>query len=152
MWGVEQPEDNMTNTQPPSSSLWQILTEINLAGQPGIDQVAWDHVAGVVRSLQLAPADLERLKTAIAETMLKAIKRGRHYRSDLPVSIQLRISYKTLARPTTNHKDMPDLTANTSAQESLRGWGFFLVERMVDDIQIRGKNTHNSIELFLYRE
>ena len=142
----------MTNTQTPSPSAWQTLAEVDLAGQPGVDQVAWGHVAGAVRFFNLTPADLERLKRTVAEAMVKAIERSHHFRSDLPVSIHLRVSYKTLAGPITTHKDMPDLTASMSAKESLRGWGFFLVERMVDDTQTPPENPTHSIELFLYRE
>lgn len=142
----------MTNAQPSAPSAWQTLIEVYLAGQPGVDQLAWNYVAGVVRSFNLAPADLERLQTTIVETMLKAIEPSPNYRSDLPVPIRLRASYKILTEPTSAQKDVSGLIANMPAQESLRGWGFFLIERVVDNSQTPLENSTHSIELFLYRE
>jgi hypothetical protein len=46
----------------------------------------------------------------------------------------------------------PDLAAKVSGQQRPRGWGFFLIEKMVDDVQISGDGAHHTIELFLYLE
>jgi anti-sigma regulatory factor (Ser/Thr protein kinase) len=95
------------------------------------------------------------LKVAIAEAVLKVIESGNRYPSNLPVSIRLRVSYRTLTMQSTDQENVsiPDeLTVNISAQEPFQGWGFFLLERRVDDIQIVGDAAQHSIELFLYRE
>lgn len=142
----------MTNTRSSLPSAWQNLAEINLSGQPGADRLARNYVASAVRPLNLSPADLERLKTAITEAVLKAIEHGHHYRFNLPVSIRLRVSYRALAGQVTDRGNTPDLTAKVSVHESSRGWGFFLIERIVDDTQTADEDMHHSIELFLYRE
>ena len=143
----------------PPDRTWQILAEFNLPGQSGADRLARDYVATAVQPLNLSPADLERLKTAVAEAVLNAIEHGNRYRSELSVSIRLRVSDKVVAVQITDHGDAPipdsetpDLTTKVSEQESFRGWGFFLIERMMDDVQITGEGTHHRIELFLYLE
>jgi len=149
----------MTNAHPSSQSAWQTLAEFNLSSQLGADRLARDDVAAAVRPLNLSPADLERLKTAVAEAVLNAIEHGNRYRSDLPVTIRFRVSYMAVAVQITDQGNVPirdpetpDLSAKVSEQGPPQGWGFFLIERMVDDIQIISNGIHHSIELFLYLE
>jgi anti-sigma regulatory factor (Ser/Thr protein kinase) len=145
----------MTNTHPSLPSAWQMLAEITLPGQAGADRLARNHVASAVRPLNLSPVDLERLETAVAEAVLKIIERGSRYPAKPAVSIQLRVSYKASAIQITNQETVSisdDLTTKMTAQEPFQGWGFFLIERMVDNAQIAGDAVQHSIQLFLYRE
>jgi len=140
-------------------AFWQTLTEFNLPSQPDIDRLAPDQVAAAINQLNLSPADLERLKTAVARAVLNAVEHGNRYRADVPLSIRLRISINAVAvqiidpenTPVPN-LETPGLSAKITQQQSPRSWGFFLIERMVDDVKFDHDNTHHRIELFLYLE
>ena len=140
-------------------SSWQTLSEFSLPSQAGSDRLARDLVALALQSLNLPPSVLERLKTAVAEATLNAIEHGNRYRPDLPVSVRVQLSEKAVTVQVIDQgtnpistSETPDITAKVSGQEPPRGWGFFLIERMVDDIQISSDSAHHTIELFLYLE
>lgn len=142
-----------------STTPWQTLANFNLPSQPGSDRLAREQVAAAVHSLNLSADDLERLKTAVAEATLNAIEHGNHYRPDLPVTIRVQASEKAIAVHVTDRGEgdiltpaAPNLGAKVSGREPPRGWGFFLIQRMVDDVQISVDESHHTIELFLYLE
>jgi anti-sigma regulatory factor (Ser/Thr protein kinase) len=138
---------------------WQTLAEFSLPSQPGSDRMAREQITTALRTLNLSPADLERLKTAVAEATLNAIEHGNRFRPDRPVAIRILASVKTVTVSITDQghgpipePQSPDLAAKVAGQQSPRGWGFFLIEKMVDDFRISGDETHHTIELFLYLE
>ncbi len=130
-----------------------------LPGQPGSDRQARERVAAAVEPLKLPPAYLERLKTAVTEATLNAIEHGNRNRSDLPVTIRVLVSERALAVQITDQgnepippRAEPDVASKVAGQEPPRGWGLFLIERMVDDVQITADEAHHTVELFLYLE
>lgn len=149
----------MLNAHSSSQPTWKTLAELILPNQPGTDGLAQDLVTATVRSLHLSPADLERVEMAVAKAILNAIESGIGYRSDLPVSVLVRVSAKAVAEKITYQGDAPvpdpetpNLTAKVLTQESSHGWGLFLIERMVSEFQPIYEGTHHTIELFLYPE
>ena len=141
---------------PPS---WQTLADFTLPSQPGSDRQARERVAMAVEPLKLPPAYLDQLKTAVTEATLNAIEHGNRNRSDLPVTIRVLVSDKALAVQITDQgnepipaRSEPVLANKVAGQEPSRGWGLFLIERMVDDVQITADEAHHTVELFLYLE
>jgi anti-sigma regulatory factor (Ser/Thr protein kinase) len=133
----------------PSVPSWQTLADFTLPSQPGSDRQAREQVAVAV----------ERLKTAVTEATLNAIEHGNRNRPELPVNIRLLVSEKALAVQITDqgHEPIPslpepDVASKVAGQEPTRGWGLFLIERMVDDLQITADEAHHTVELFLYLE
>jgi anti-sigma regulatory factor (Ser/Thr protein kinase) len=146
-------------TQPTPDSDWQILDEFNLPSQPGYDRMAMAQVAAALQPLHLPASYLERLKTAVAEATLNAIEHGNQNQPDLPVSIRVLASANAVAVQVTDQGDKlipplqkPDLSAQVAGRLPARGWGFFLIQKMVDDLRISGDESHHVIELFLYLE
>jgi serine/threonine-protein kinase RsbW len=140
---------------------WQTLSEFTLPGEPGNDRLAVERVAEVVESFPLSEARLNRLKTAVAEATLNALEHGSRYDRDLPVAIRVRASSGAISVGITNFGksdipdpggEEPDIAAKVSGAQSPRGWGFFLIDHMVDDFQITNEEAAHTIELFLYLE
>jgi anti-sigma regulatory factor (Ser/Thr protein kinase) len=118
-----------------------------------------DRVAEVAKSL-LTPADLERLKTAVAETTMNAIEHGNHNNPDLPVEIsvasnpsevRIRITDNGGGAPIPD-APTPDIDAKLSGEQTPRGWGLFLIKNMVDEMNITSDEHNHTIELVLLRE
>jgi len=146
-------------TRPVQEPAWQTLAEFVLPSQRDSDRQARAQVAEAVAPLKLPEAHLERLKTAVAEATLNAIEHGNRYRPDAPVIIRVQVSEQALRVSVTDRgggpispPQPPDLAAKVSGQQTLRGWGFFLIERMVDELQVREDGAQHTIELFLYLE
>jgi anti-sigma regulatory factor (Ser/Thr protein kinase) len=137
---------------------WRILEEFSLPSEPGNERVAMEHVATSVRGLNLSPARLEQLKTAVAEAVLNAIEHGNQGEAELPVLVRVLASAQALAVHVTDQGrggaipelQVPDLAAKLDGQQSPRGWGFFLISHMVDDMRVCSDENHHTIELLLY--
>ena len=125
----------MSKAQSFAQPNWQTLTEANLPNQPNTPQLAREYVAAAVQPLKLAAADLERLTTAVDAAVQNAVEQGKYHRPNLPVTVRVRVSDRAVAE-----------------QERAQGWGFFLIERLVNDSQFTGEERHHGIELFLYLE
>ncbi|MFN2198486.1 MAG: ATP-binding protein [Anaerolineales bacterium] len=139
---------------------WLTLTEFTLASEPGNDRLAAEKVAEAIRQLPVNPARLERLKTAVSEAALNALEHGSHFQHELPVAIRVRARADAIQVDITDfgpqdipsHTQSPDLAAKLRGEQTPRGWGFFLIEHMVDAVQITNQPSQHTIELFLYLE
>lgn len=137
---------------------WQTLAEFAVPSELGNERLAVERVATAVQKLNLSPMDLERLKTAVAEATMNAIEHGNHFRSDWLVSIRVLASRTAVAVTVTDQggggrfpePEVPDLQAKLAGQQSPRGWGLFLIEHLVDEMQVISDGTQNTLGLYLY--
>jgi serine phosphatase RsbU (regulator of sigma subunit)/anti-sigma regulatory factor (Ser/Thr protein kinase) len=138
----------------------RLLAEFSLPSEPGNERLAMERVAGLLESLNLEPARLEKIKTALAEGTMNAIEHGNQNRPELPVKIYLfysdanreltiRITDMGGGRdiPQSTH---PDLEAKLAGLQSPRGWGLFLIKNMVDDMRVFSDQTHHTLELVFH--
>ena len=105
--------------------VWYLLADFTQRDEPAGD-LAMQQVTAAVRDFDLSPTYLERVRTAVAGAMSKALRDS----ADGRVSVRVYVS--SLSR---------------ADQEQSHGWGFFLVEKtgVHDESPIL-------IELFLYSE
>ncbi len=137
---------------------WHTLAEWSLASEPGNERLAMERVVTAIRALELPPARVERLKTAVAEATLNAMEHGNGYRSEEPVQIEVRTSAKALSVRVTDHgggapgadPEPPDLEAKLASGESPRGWGLFLIKQMVDDLHVMSDGSRCTVDLVLH--
>jgi anti-sigma regulatory factor (Ser/Thr protein kinase) len=142
----------------PKSGARRTLAELSIPSEPGNERRATEEVAAVVSDLGLPKRTLERLKTAVAEAALNAMEHGNHYRAELPVLIEVSASETDLSVKITDegsgppafHSETPDIEAKLEGMQSLRGWGLFLIRKLVDDMNVTGDEHHHTIELILY--
>ena len=97
-------------------------------------------VAEAVRDLDIRGESLERLKTAVAEATMNAMEHGNRYDPEVPVKIQVwllkeRLLVRVIDRGSGPLSSLtakgPDLEAKLEDAQTPRGWGVFLIERMV---------------------
>jgi anti-sigma regulatory factor (Ser/Thr protein kinase) len=141
--------------------LWRPLADFSLPSQPGNERLAAEQVAAAAAELVDLPNQrIERLKTAVAEATMNAMEHGNHYQPELPVSIRV-LHSETLAALAVRITDQgggqpipdpetPDLEAKLAGLQSPRGWGLFLIEKMVDEMHVTSDATHHTIELIVY--
>ncbi len=155
-------EDDVTlltiEREPPGSgSGWRTLAEFSLPSQPGNERLAMERVAELVQDLPFSAAKLERIKTAVGETTMNAMEHGNQYREELPAMIRLLVSKTALAVRVTDYgggkqipePEKPDLEAKLAGLQSPRGWGLFLIESMVDEMNVLTDETHHTVELIM---
>jgi anti-sigma regulatory factor (Ser/Thr protein kinase) len=119
-----------------------------------------DRVATLVsQELALPASQLERLKTAVAETTMNAMEHGNHFQAELPTRVQVLSSASTLVIRITDQgggrpipaASTPDLEAKLAGLQSPRGWGLFLIKNMVDEMHLYTDDIHHTVELIFRR-
>jgi serine phosphatase RsbU (regulator of sigma subunit)/anti-sigma regulatory factor (Ser/Thr protein kinase) len=139
---------------------WRILAEFSLPSELGNECEATTQVTAAIRSLNLPDLRVQRLRTAVAEATMNAIEHGNKKRPELPVFIQVLASSRALAVRISDHggggpisyAEPPDLYAKLAGKQSPRGWGLFLIEKMVDEVHVSSDEAHHTLELILYLE
>ena len=153
----ESPPSASTNGESPQGSLARCLSQFEIPSLPGNERLAMKRVAQDVEPLGLDQHLLERLKTAVAETTMNAIEHGNKFQADQLVDIEVWASSEKLSVFVRDHggsqpipeTTTPDLDAKLAGEQSPRGWGLFLIEKMVDEMIVSTDETHHTIELVI---
>ena len=139
----------------------QIIADFTVPSEPGNERPAMEKVADAVKELPLSGQRLARLKTAVAESTMNAMEHGNKYRAEVPVEVlvlvedqdlMVRITDRGSGPPPSQAEDVPDLEAKLAGAQTPRGWGLFLIERMVDEVRVSGNSDHHTIELLVRLE
>jgi serine phosphatase RsbU (regulator of sigma subunit)/anti-sigma regulatory factor (Ser/Thr protein kinase) len=138
----------------------RVLADFELPSAPGNERQAIERVESAVAELRLEPSRVERLKTAVAEATMNAMEHGNEYHADRPVSIRVLVSTDRLRVQVTDHGDArelaepetPDLKAKLEGRQKPRGWGLFLIEKMVDEARVTSEGGGRTVELALRLE
>jgi serine phosphatase RsbU (regulator of sigma subunit)/anti-sigma regulatory factor (Ser/Thr protein kinase) len=139
---------------------WRTLVKFSLASIPGNEREAMQRITEAVQEFSLSGAYLDRLRTAIAETVMNAIEHGNENRPELPVYIHLLASKTALRILVTDwgggrpipEPDEPNLEAKLAGLQSPRGWGLFLIKNLTDEVYITSNNKHHTVDLIFYLE
>ncbi len=138
----------------------EVLAEFELPGALGNERVAMERVAEIVAPIDLEPSRLERLKTAVSETAMNAIEYGSAGDPDIPVRIrverratelEVRIADAGLGgtMPDLDEAEVPDLDAKLAGLQKPRGWGLFLIQQMVDRVEVVREGERQTVILTL---
>jgi serine phosphatase RsbU (regulator of sigma subunit)/anti-sigma regulatory factor (Ser/Thr protein kinase) len=137
------------------------LLEWTIASAPGNEREAMERVAGAVQPLHLNAERLADLQTAVAEATMNAMEHGNHYQPDKVVAIEVlasrsrvivHVSDQGESFPVPDELTTPNLIAKLAGLQTPRGWGLFLIKNLVDELHIKRENSHNVVELVMYRK
>jgi serine phosphatase RsbU (regulator of sigma subunit)/CHASE1-domain containing sensor protein/anti-sigma regulatory factor (Ser/Thr protein kinase) len=139
----------------------RVLADFTLPSEPGNERPAMEKVADAIRGVPLSGQRLARLKTAVAESTMNAMEHGNRYDPKVPVRIQVcllkeRLLVRIIDRGSGPLSSLtakgPDLEAKLEGAQTARGWGVFLIERMVDEVRVSGNPDHHTVELVMRLE
>jgi serine phosphatase RsbU (regulator of sigma subunit)/anti-sigma regulatory factor (Ser/Thr protein kinase)/predicted ester cyclase len=139
----------------------RVLADFTVPSEPGNERPAMEKVADAVKGLPLSEQRLDRLKTAVAEATMNAMEHGNRYDPEVPVRIQVwllkeRLLVRIIDRGSGPLSSLPakgpDLEAKLEHAQTPRGWGVFLIERMVDEVRVSGNPDHHTLELIMRLE
>jgi serine phosphatase RsbU (regulator of sigma subunit)/anti-sigma regulatory factor (Ser/Thr protein kinase) len=131
------------------------LVDFELPSEPGNERIAIDRVTQAVEELELPPARVERLKTAVAEATMNAIEHGNDNEPETPVRVWALLGGSDLIVRVTDQGgdkaiadiEQPDIEAKLAGEQKARGWGLFLIKNMVDEMNVDSDGTLHTIEL-----
>jgi anti-sigma regulatory factor (Ser/Thr protein kinase) len=121
------------------------LTAFSLPGAQGNEREAMDRVAAAIAELGLPTDRLERLKTAVSEAAMNAIEYGSQGHDDVmfdvevevtPADVIVRVTDRALSGIVPADAEVPDIERKLAGEQKPRGWGLFLIEHMVDAMDV----------------
>lgn len=142
----------MTTTAPDG----RVLAEFTVASEAGNERLALARVAAAVADVGLSDAQVERLKTAVAEATMNAIEHGNHYQAELAVELLVAQLDDGVAVSITDKGgdaamgtpvELPDLDKKLVGLQSPRGWGLFLIRSMVDEMDVVTDGDRHTVRL-----
>jgi serine phosphatase RsbU (regulator of sigma subunit)/anti-sigma regulatory factor (Ser/Thr protein kinase) len=146
--------------EPQSAQEYQemtVIAEFDIASAPGNERQAAYQVIASLGDFQLSEHRLKHLETAVAEATMNAMEHGNHYDLDKPVNIRVLRQPGRLVIQIQDQggnspipeAEIPDLDAKLAGLQSPRGWGLFLIQQMVDEMNTFSDETHHTMELIL---
>jgi serine phosphatase RsbU (regulator of sigma subunit)/anti-sigma regulatory factor (Ser/Thr protein kinase) len=132
-----------------------VLASFTVPSQPDTERAAADQILAAVSDQPLTEIQRNRLHTAAAETVMNAAEHGNQFRRDLPVGIEIvrqgtalrvRISDNGRGGPIPEPVT-PNIDAKLAGLQSPRGWGLFLIEKMVDQVNVIDAPGGHTVEL-----
>lgn len=159
--GAGEQEDDITLVtlrRSSAASRWP-LAAFSLPGVIGGERVAIDRVVEAIAQLRLDPDVIERLKTAVGETVMNAIEYGSQGKPEVPVDVRVdateaaiivRVTDRAMSGPVPDVPS-PDLEAKLDGRQKPRGWGLFLIRHMVDQVDVSLDDGLQTVALTLDR-
>jgi anti-sigma regulatory factor (Ser/Thr protein kinase) len=137
----------------------RVLEDFSVASVRGNERDARLRVARAVEPLGLQELTVERVKTAVAEAVMNAMEHGNRFDASRPVDIRILASDDAVTvevfdqggSDELSDAATPDLDAKLSGEQSPRGWGLFLIEQMVDRLEVDTVGERRRIRLEVNR-
>jgi serine phosphatase RsbU (regulator of sigma subunit)/anti-sigma regulatory factor (Ser/Thr protein kinase) len=136
----------------------QLLASFELTSRAGNERIAMEKVASLASQWGMRERRLAQVKTAVAEAVMNAIEHGNQFRADLSVEIEVQLDDEDFIVIIRDHGGdnpilatvTPDLEAKLAGEQSPRGWGLFLIEKMVDKMNVTNDQNHHILELVFH--
>ena len=138
----------------------RVLLHLSLPGAAGSERRAADEVANAVEGLGIAPARLERLKTAVSEAAMNAVEYGSQNDPTIPFEVLAVVEAADLVVRITDRglggslgdAEEPDIEKKLAGEQRSRGWGLFLIRHMVDAVEVATHGAGRTVTLTLHLE
>jgi serine phosphatase RsbU (regulator of sigma subunit)/anti-sigma regulatory factor (Ser/Thr protein kinase) len=135
-----------------------VLADFSVPSAPGNERIAMDRIAEVAGAMTLADHTLDQLKTAVAEATMNAMEHGNHFQEDMMVQVRMLKQGEDLVVRITDQgepyipetAEAPDLESKLSGLQTPRGWGLFLIQNMVDEMNVINDESGHTIELVVH--
>ena len=141
----------------------EVLTHFEVPSKPGNELLALARVAEAVQGSGLTDDQVERLKTAVAEATMNGIEHGNSNREELPVEVTVVRTREALIVSVTDQgggrdgaeapgtAPLPDLELKLAGLQPPRGWGLFLIGKMVDEVGSSDEGGRHTVRLVVHR-
>jgi serine/threonine-protein kinase RsbW len=108
--------------------------------------------ASVAQKMGFSLDRIEDLKTAVGEAVTNAIEHGNQLNVDVKVLITLTIQEKSLALNVVDQgcSPIPALSQEREAREDNRGWGMFLIQNLMDEVEVVAQPGRNEMRMVIH--
>ena len=127
--------------------------EIHIPSEFGYEKVAMEAATAVAKRMGFSPDRIADLKTAVSEACLNAIEHGNKQDISTKVVIVLTEQPASLEVNVADEGKQPFVHEHRgkARPENNRGWGMFLIENLVDEVQVSSEpNGGNQVRMTVY--
>jgi anti-sigma regulatory factor (Ser/Thr protein kinase) len=134
-----------------ASSFGSTLLEFQLPSVDGIERDAMDRVMDAATGAGMELSRAKKLGTAVAEAVMNAAEHGNGFDPERPVDVVVSDDGSVVEVNVTDNGpgageniDTPDIDAKIAGDQGPRGWGRFLIEKLVDELEdqvVDGRHT-----------
>lgn len=130
--------------------------EINIPSDHVFERIVRDSAAVVARYLGFAEDRTADLQLAVSEAVTNAIEHGNHNQHHVKVGVHFLLHDDRLAirvvdqgggMPTFGPVDRPSMDEKL-LEESPRGLGIFLIQQLVDEVELRSDEGHTEFTMW----
>ena len=133
--------------------------ELHIPSVMGNEKIAMDTAASMAKKMGFTEDRIEDLKTAVSEACLNAIEHGNKMDTSTKVGITLKAEESSLHVTVKDEgrgmvkPSSPSIERKIKGKEKARGWGIFLIKRLVDEVKFGlGKKGGNVVKMIIYLE
>ena len=130
----------------------------SLPSEPGNERQALAQLEPLLTASWLPNDKRDRLNTAVAEATMNAIEHGNHNRPELDVDIKASVEATAITVTVTDRgaaahvgQTHPDLELKLAGLQTPRGWGLFLIQNMVDEVDETSEDGQHTVRLTMRR-
>ena len=134
------------------------VVEVYIPSELGYEKIPMAAAATVAHRMGFSQDRIDDLKTAVSEAVTNAIEHGNQSNVDIKVMVELTIQDKSLTLNVVDQGKQPipaiaDGGAEFERQPGYpRGWGMFLIKRLVDEMVISTKPGRNEVRMVIHLE
>lgn len=126
--------------------MYEHIHELHIPNKFGSEKIVMEQVATLAKKIGFSDDRIEDLKTAVSEACLNAIEHGNEMNATTRVGISLsvngtkmKVSVEDKGNGIGEKMNEPNIDNKINGTETPRGWGLFLIKRLVDDIKYEPK-------------
>jgi len=127
--------------------------QIHIPSELGYEKVVMEAAGAVAKKMGFSSDRVQDLKTSVAEACLNAIEHGNKLDVSTRVAITLTVQSASLEVNVadTGRERMPFDRQPPGQPPGYRGWGMFLIEHLMDEVQVSTEpDGRNQVRMVIY--
>lgn len=128
--------------------------DIHIPSELGYEKVARATASAVAQMMGFSEDRVDDLKTALSEAVANAIEHGNQLNVDVKVLVTLTIQETSLALNVvdTGYQPIPPIPSHREDRDDNRGWGMFLIQNLVDEVEVLAEPGRNELRMIIHLE
>jgi len=129
------------------------IVEFIIPSELGYEKTAIAIITNLAQKIDLPPERIDDLKTAIGEAVTNAIEHGNQLNPQLNVSVTALIQEDSIVLQVID-QGLQSLTKPALFRQDRtdnRGWGLFLIQRLMDEVKVITAPNRNELQMVMYR-
>ncbi len=132
--------------------MYENTQDLHITNKFGSEKIVMEQVASLAKEMGFSDNRIEDLKTAVSEACLNAIEHGNKLNKTTRVGISLslngtkmKVSVEDKGSGIRKMVNEPNIDNKMNGTETPRGWGVFLIKRLVDDAKFESKEDGGNV-------